>query len=64
MSVPTEHLDWRRSSRCTSGTCVEVARQGDAIRVRDSKSPEVVLSFSREEWAAFVEAAAAGEFRF
>lgn len=63
MSVPTEHLDWRRSSRCAAGNCVEVARQGDTVRVRDSKNPEVVLSFAREEWAAFVEAAANGEFR-
>ncbi|GLY05896.1 MULTISPECIES: DUF397 domain-containing protein [Actinoplanes] len=61
MNVPA----WRKSSRCGTSTCVEVARVDDRYLVRDSKNPEVAaLSFTRDEWEAFVEGVTAGEFRF
>jgi Domain of unknown function (DUF397) len=49
-------LTWRKSSFSTSdGACVEVARSGAVIAVRDSKSPEgVVLLFMAEDWYAFL----------
>jgi hypothetical protein len=56
---------WRKSSRCGSATCVEVAKVDGRFLVRDSKNPDgAVLSFTEEEWAAFVEGVGAGEFRF
>nr|AEE65499.1 putative regulatory protein [uncultured bacterium BAC AB649/1850] len=56
---------WVKSTRCSSGTCVEVAKVADHYLVRDSKSPEnAPLSFTEEEWKAFVEGVQAGEFRF
>ena len=56
---------WRKSSRCGSGTCVEVAKVEDTYLVRDSKNPEAAaLSFTPAEWDAFVEGVSAGEFRF
>jgi len=56
---------WRRSSRCGSTTCVEVAKVDDQYLVRDSKNPDAAaLSFTKEEWVAFVEGVTAGEFRF
>lgn len=56
---------WVKSSRCTSGTCVEVAKVADQYLVRDSKRPEVApLAFTRDEWNAFVQGVNAGEFRF
>lgn len=56
---------WRKSSRCGSNTCVEVAKVGDQFLVRDSKNPGVAaLSFTEAEWEAFVEGVNAGEFRF
>jgi predicted secreted Zn-dependent protease len=56
---------WTKSSRCGSGTCVEVARVQDTYLVRDSKNPDAAaLSFTKEEWVAFVEGVTAGEFRF
>ena len=64
MTVPTDRLEWRKSSRCASGTCVEVAKGDDGVFVRDSKNPEVVLTFSLQEWDAFLDGAAQGEFRF
>ena len=56
---------WRRSSRCASTTCVEVAKVDDLYLVRDSKNPDATaLEFTEAEWEAFVEGVAAGEFRF
>ncbi|GAA2482844.1 DUF397 domain-containing protein [Streptomyces sp. NPDC059506] len=56
-------LTWFKSSYSSGagGECVEVAAGPGAVRVRDSKDKAgPVLSFSPEEWAAFVEFAARG----
>jgi len=56
---------WRRSSRCGSTTCVEVARVDDQYLIRDSKNPDAAaLSFTKDEWVAFVEGVTAGDFQF
>ena len=56
-------LGWRRSGRCDSATCVEVAVDGDRVGVRDSKDPDgAVLWFSVEEWTAFLAGVRNGEF--
>jgi hypothetical protein len=62
VSVPA----WRKSSKCGNQTCVEVARvDEDTYLIRDSKRPEAAaLSFTGEEWTAFVEGVQAGEFKF
>lgn len=56
---------WRRSSRCESGTCVEVAvlQDGNTL-VRDSKqnSDGPVLRYAPNEWKAFIEGVKKGEF--
>ena len=59
---PTLH--WIRPSRCyANGECIELADTGDAIALRDSKSPELPhFLFSRAEVAAFIDAARRGEF--
>jgi hypothetical protein len=52
-----EHLQWRRSRRCDSGACVEVAMSDDCgeIAIRDSKDPDgACLIFAAEEWMSFV----------
>jgi hypothetical protein len=55
---------WRKSVRSQSnGACVEVARVGDVIGVRDSKDPTgPILTFTPAEFAAFLDGAAKGEF--
>jgi hypothetical protein len=56
---------WRKSSRSGpySDNCVEVAFVGNGIAVRDSKNPAgAVLSFSPDEWQAFVGGTKNGEF--
>jgi hypothetical protein len=60
-----ETTSWRKSSRCGTNACVEVAEVDGQYLVRDSKNPGgPVLSFTPEEWTAFVAGVAAGEFRF
>ena len=67
MSVDTEPPgNFRRSSFCGHGSCVEVAAvSADEFLVRDAKdlSPDApVLRFDRAEWEAFVSGVLAGEF--
>jgi hypothetical protein len=58
-------VQWRKSARCGSNACVEVANVAGTYLIRDSKDPEgAVLRFSAEEWAAFIEGVAAGDFPF
>ncbi|WP_433295986.1 DUF397 domain-containing protein [Actinoplanes sp. CA-030573] len=47
-------LRWQRSSRCVGENhCVEVARAGDVVMMRDSKNPAVVLTFGLCQWRDF-----------
>jgi hypothetical protein len=56
-------LDWIKASRSYGhGECVELAADGNAIRLRDSKDPSVHLRFTRRELAAFLDGARRGEF--
>ena len=59
------HVTWRKSSYSGNdgGGCVEVARLPAVVAVRDSKDPDGSrLTFSSEEWRAFVAGVKAGEF--
>jgi hypothetical protein len=56
-------VDWRKSARCDSASCVEVGITDEAVLIRDGKRPEgSILEFSPAEWVAFVEGVRAGEF--
>jgi len=58
-------IRWRRSSRCGTSACVEVAKVAERYLIRDSKDPAgTVLSFTEQEWAAFIQGVTAGDFRF
>lgn len=52
---------WKRSTRCSNASCVEVARVGttrvgNEIRVRDSKDPRSPeLAFGAAAWHTFIE---------
>ena len=53
---------WRRSRRCSTSACVEVAQDADGIWVRSSLAPEDVVRLTREEWDAFAAGVKDGEF--
>lgn len=59
---PVDRLIWLRARRCDAGTCVEVAHYGVQVLVRDSKDPDRVLTFDRQEWAAFLDGVYSGDF--
>jgi len=57
-------LTWRKAPARESNGCVEVAPlPGGGVAVRDSKEQGgPVLSFTRHEWAAFLDGLGKGEF--
>jgi hypothetical protein len=63
MKVDPATANWRKSSHSSNNGCIEVARSGDQIAVRDSKDPSgPVLVFTTHEWRAFVNGVRDGEF--
>ncbi len=60
----TERPAWQRSSKCSNGTCVEIAAVQGGYLVRDGKNPDQEpLRFTEEELTVFAAAFTAGEFR-
>jgi Domain of unknown function (DUF397) len=59
-------MAWRHSFLCGShGSCVEIASLSDGgVAIRDGKAGAAspVLTFTQDEWAAFVAGVKAGEF--
>lgn len=58
-------IEFRVSSFCSFGNCVEVGRSEEGVLVRDTKDrAQQALAFTDEEWTAFVAGVKAGEFDF
>jgi Domain of unknown function (DUF397) len=57
-------IEFKVSTFCDRGNCVEVGAAPDgSVLVRDSKDVNATtLTFSREEWLAFIKGVKAGEF--
>jgi len=55
---------WIKASASNqNGTCVELAPLADGVAMRDSENPDLpALRYTREELAAFIAGAKAGEF--
>lgn len=65
MSDSQEVLRWRKSRRSAGGNCVEVAKGGGLVFVRDSKAVGrggPALAFTIGEWTAFLAGVGDGEF--
>ncbi|GIM95281.1 DUF397 domain-containing protein [Paractinoplanes toevensis] len=63
--MESNSVNWRKSSKCASNACVEVAKVEGGVMVRDSKNPDhAPLKFTPEEWLAFVAGVNQGEFSF
>jgi hypothetical protein len=55
MSQPgSAELIWRKSTRCESQHCVEMAQVRAGVAVRDSVNPEQFVTFNAAAWRAFV----------
>jgi hypothetical protein len=53
--ISIDSLAWRRSQRCDTGTCVEVAQTDDGVALRDSTLPGYgMLHFAVSDWKRFV----------
>ena len=63
-SKPGADLHWRRSSLCASSSCIEVAALGGGgVAVRGSNPQgDTVITYSRDEWLAFIAGVKAGDF--
>ena len=57
-------MKWIKASASdTQGQCVEMAKDGQLVHVRDSKNPDGgMLTFTRPEFAAWLEGAKNGEY--
>lgn len=47
-------VTWRKSTRCESQHCVEVAEFADGCAVRNSTSPDRQITFTAPAWRAFI----------
>jgi hypothetical protein len=59
-------IEFRISSFCSYGDCIEVGQASDGeVILRDTKDrTRPALAFTGEEWAAFIAGVKAGEFDF
>lgn len=53
---------WRKSTRCESQKCVEVAEVTAGMAVRNSTDPSRHIVFPATAWQAFVDTVRAREF--
>ncbi len=62
-SLPTQRqAGWRKSSFCQSGECAEVLTEDGEIRLRSTRAPADVVSFTVAEWQALIAGVKADEF--
>ena len=66
MTTSSSVIEFKISSYCSFGNCVEVGRSPEgSVVVRDTKDgAQEALTFTDEEWTAFVAGVKAGEFDF
>lgn len=59
---PLAKGSWIRGSACIGEShCVEIARIDGGVAIRNSKFPEVALTFGEGAWQTFVDALKTGE---
>lgn len=48
-------MNWKKSTRCGTGACIEVADSLPHVYVRDSKEVDgELLNFSEDAWTSFI----------
>lgn len=56
-------MRWYKSSFCESSACLEVARFGDDVAVRNNTQPQEHLIVSRTAWNDLVDRISSGQYR-
>lgn len=57
------NVAWRVARDCDGGSCIRVAPHKGMIVIGDTKNPDgPVLSYSHDEWLAFVKGIRQGDF--
>ncbi len=55
-------LVWRKA-HCADGACAEAAKDGpDSVLLRSTLRPGAVLSFTNDEWSAFLASVRDGDY--
>lgn len=64
MDAPAQSgLNWIKAQKSyANAACVELARSGEMVALRDSKNPATVLLYTLGEIDAFIDGAKRGEF--
>lgn len=47
-------MSWRKSSRCESHACVEIALGEKTVSIRNSQEPQTIISFSTVAFAGLL----------
>ncbi|CAN3982306.1 DUF397 domain-containing protein [Kitasatospora purpeofusca] len=56
-------LNWQKSSYSgDAAECVEIASDGELIRIRESDDPAIAITTTKAKLAAWLQGAKAGEF--
>ena len=53
---------WRTATASGGTGCVQVRSDNGMVLVGDSKNPDPILSYTRREWAAFIDGVKKSEF--
>lgn len=64
MTESIHEVTWHRSSACADGSCLEIARSGGEMFLRNNQRPNEVTRFTIDEWEAFTAGVKAGDFPF
>ncbi|MEV6971874.1 DUF397 domain-containing protein [Kitasatospora sp. NPDC093806] len=58
-----KQLNWQKSSYSGENIdCVELASDGELVRIRESDAPAAVITTTKAKLAAWIQGAKAGEF--
>lgn len=52
--MPTGEPAWHVGRTCEHGACIEVGASDEAVLLRSSQAPDVIVTMSRAEWREFV----------
>jgi Domain of unknown function (DUF397) len=53
---------WRKSTRCETSACVEVAVGGALVGLRNSTKPDTRLAIDAGAWRQFIDGVRTGDF--